>query len=227
MRFQENIKQRLTGRHFKSFSMVGEVKSKVILDIGCSFGWFERFALDSGCKKIIGIDLDSKNLENAKNMVKDKRVEFLEGSVLNLSKFQNDFFDIVVMWEVIEHIPKGNEKLAFLEINRVLKTGGFLFLSTPNKTFWSCVLDPAWWLMGHRHYNKYELEFVIEDSGFEIAASEYGGGFYELISMILLYIFKWFFNLEIPFKAWFEEKRNKEFFRKNGFTTLLVGARKV
>ena len=53
MRFQENIKNRLTGRHKRSFVFVGAdtVKDKNILDIGCSYGWFEKWAIEKKCKR--------------------------------------------------------------------------------------------------------------------------------------------------------------------------------
>ena len=129
------------------------------------------------------------------------------------------------MWEVLEHLPKNTEKKAFQEINRVLKPRGSLYISTPNKTFWSCVLDPAWYF-GHRHYNKTNISKLLHNSDFDIKIVKYGGGFYELISMILLYIFKWFFRSEIPFKTWFDKKRDCEYFSNSGFATIFVNINK-
>jgi len=40
--------------------------------------------------------------------------------------------------------------------------------------------------------------------------------------MMLLYFFKWLFRKELPFKRWFENKRDKEYFKKNGFVTLFI-----
>lgn len=223
MRFQENIQQRLTGRHKKSFDFVDSVKDKIILDIGCSFGWFEKFAVKNGCKKIIGIDTDEKGLLHAKNQIKDKRVKFLKGSALDLSIFEKNYFDKVVMWEVLEHLPKRTEGKAFREISKVLKSRGMLYLSTPNRTFWSCILDPAWWLISHRHYNLGQIVKLAEKTGFKVEKVEYGGRFYELISMILLYIFKWIFRSEIPFKTWFDRKREEEYLRsQRGFVTVFL-----
>lgn len=225
--FKESINQRLTARHLKCFQFTGEVKNKKILDIGCSFGWFEKFAVENGCKKIIGIDTDVEALLNAKNQIKDKRVKFLKGSALDLSIFEKNHFDKVVLWEVLEHLPKGAEKRVFQEINKVLKFRGMLYLSTPNRTFWSCILDPAWWLIGHRHYSLGQIEKLIKKTGFEVEKVEYGGGFYELVSMILLYIFKWIFKSEIPFKSCLEYKRENEYFDyKKGFATLFIVLRK-
>jgi SAM-dependent methyltransferase len=223
MQYSDSINQRLTGRHKKSFQFIGNITDKIILDIGCSYGWFEKWATENNCRKIIGIEPDVDNIKLLNEAIPN--VIFKEGSALKVP-VENEFFDIVVMWEVLEHLPKNTEKKALEEILRVLNPGGSFYLSTPNKTFWSCALDPAWWLAGHRHYNVNELNNSLIESGYEIVKIEYGGRFYELFSMILLYIFKWFFRKEIPFKIWFDKKRDAEFLNDKGFTNVFIKARK-
>jgi SAM-dependent methyltransferase len=221
MEYSDSIDQRLTGRHRKSFQFVGDVGDKTVLDIGCSFGWFERWAIENNCTKIVGIEPDEEDFKIARDAIPD--ATFQKGSALNLP-FESDFFDIVVLWEVLEHLPKNTEDKAFQEIYRILKPEGSLFLSTPHRTFWSCVLDPAWWLIGHRHYTSGNLNKMLKQSGFKVVKHEYGGGFYELFSMILLYIFKWLFRREIPFKNRFDKKRDSEFVDKEGFSTIFIEA---
>ncbi len=129
---------------------------------------------------------------------------------------------MAVMWEVIEHLPRDTEEHAFQEIKRVLRNSGGLYLSTPHRTFFSRVLDPAWWLMRHRHYSLHEIEKISKKTGFKIEKVEHGGGYWELFSMILLYIFKWCFKTEIPLKRWFERKRDEEFLNKHGWTNIFL-----
>ncbi len=131
------------------------------------------------------------------------------------------------MWEVLEHLPKDSEEKPFLEIKRVLKNEGEVYLSTPHSTFWSCILDPAWWLIGHRHYSLDQLKKLAKKTGFGIEKVEYGGGFWELQSMIFLYIFKSLFRREIPFKNWFDRKRDVEFLAGNGWANIFVKLRKA
>ena len=223
MKFQEDIEHRLTGRHKRCMRAVGNVRNKKILDIGCSFGWFEKFASENGCKEIIAIDTDVDMLSSAKRHIDTSNVRFMRGSATNLSKFKKDYFDIVVIFDVLEHVPKNKETAVFEEIKNVLKKNGLLVLSTPNKNLWSCLFDPAWYF-GHRHYSAKEVSSFLHQSGFEVKAVRYGGGFYELFSMILLYLFKWFFKREIPFKAWFDKKRDEEYLKKdrNMFATLFL-----
>ncbi len=82
--------------------------------------------------------------------------------------------------------------------------------------------------MGHRHYSKKQLVQLIQESNLNPVIAETKGRFYELFSMILLYPFKWLLNSEIPFKSFFDAKRDEEYLgKKNGFATLFVKARRV
>ena len=44
----------------------------------------------------------------------------------------------------------------------------------------------------------------------------------KLFSMILLYIFKWGLRREIPFKQWWDKKRDTEYLMEDGFVTLFM-----
>ena len=225
MRFKEEIQQRFTARHKRSLDFAGNLKDKVILDIGCSIGWFEKFAIGKGCLRIVGMDLCENNLSNAVLQVNHERAKFLKGCALDLSACGEDVFDVVVMWEVMEHLPFNAEQKSLKEVARVLKSSGVLFVSVPNKSFWSCALDPAWYL-GHRHYSRKCVSTIFSKSGFIIEKVEYGGAFFELFSMFLLYIFKWLLRQELPFKGWFEKKREEEYFNDQGFVNLFLKASK-
>lgn len=223
-RFKESIDQRLTGRHLKCFDFVDEVKNKKVLDVGSSFGWFERMAIKANCAEIVGIEPDKKFFYQAKKEVPG--AIFKIGSALRIPAKKN-YFDKVVMFDVIEHLPKDKENKALLEVKRVLKTNGEFFLSTP-KSFWLAnFMDPAWYF-GHRHYSLRKIEEIFKKSGLKIKKIEIKGGFFEAISIILLYIFKWIFKKEIPFKDYIEKKRKEEYFsKKDGFITIFVKAIKI
>lgn len=87
--------------------LAGSLENKVILDIGCADGWFERFAVEMGCKEIAAIDTDAVVLAKASKQVTGKEVTFLKGSASDLSMFNDGYFDMIVLLDVIEHVPKG------------------------------------------------------------------------------------------------------------------------
>lgn len=223
MRYSEDIETRLTGRHKRCIKICGNIRGKRLLNIGCYNGWLEKFAVENDCAEVTGVDTDESNLQNAKFQVKDKRAKFLKASASDLSRFETNYFDLVTMFDVIEHLPKNMEEKCLFGIRRVLKKNGDLIISTPNESFCSKILDPAWYL-GHRHYSKSNIVKFLSKVGFKVEKIDYGGGFYELFSMILLYFFKWIFKKEIPFKGWVEKKREVEYLNNRGFVTLFIKA---
>ena len=223
MRYSEDIETRLTGRHKRCIKICGNTTNKRLLNIGCYNGWFEKFAVENDCAEVTGIDINENNLQTAKPQVKDKRAKFLKASALDLSRFEANYFDLVTMFDVIEHLVENMEEKCLFGIKRVLKMDGKLAMSTPNSSFFSNILDPAWY-SGHRHYSKDKIAEILSKVGFKIKKIDYGGGFYELFCIILLCLFKWIFRKEIPFKSWFEKKREEEYVNNRGFVTLFVNA---
>ena len=137
------------------FVLDDDIKNKIVLDIGCGFGWCEKNFLERGVRKIIAFDLSDDAKEAIEGLGSD-RLTFVQGSTLRLP-FEDNSFDTVVTWEVIEHVPKHHEVVMLKEIKRVLKPGGNLYLSTQHNNLFSTLLDPAWWLIGHRHYSIKQL----------------------------------------------------------------------
>jgi len=220
-KFNSSIKERLTGRHKYSFKFCGDVKGKEILDVGSSYGWFEKFTIRAGCKSVVGIEPEEKLFYEAQKEVPGAM--FKKGSALYIPA-KDQSFDLVVMFDVIEHIPKGTEMIALKEIKRVLKPRGTLVMSTDFSFWLAKIMDPAWYF-SHRHYNEKQLNRMLKKVGFKIEKIEKRGGFFEMISAILLYIFKWIFRREVPFKKFLEQKRDEEYLiKKDGFMTIFVKA---
>jgi SAM-dependent methyltransferase len=86
--------------------------------------------------------------------------------------FKDNSFSLVVFSEVLEHLPPGTELQALREIYRVSQPGGILLLSTPSADgVWGrlyTVADPAFWIIGHRHYSERVLRCMLQRCGFII-----------------------------------------------------------
>ena len=225
MRYRENIESRFTARHKACIEFSSNVKGQIVLDIGCWIGWYEKFMTEKGCKFIVGIDLDRGALRKAKKGVSADKCAFVCASA-NTLPFKAGSFDAISLFDVLEHLPEGSEFSFFSEVNRILEANGLLMVSVPNNRSVSKVLDPAYFLIGHRHYALDGIRGLMEKTGFSICKVEYGGGIVEALSMILLYFFKHLFRVEVPFKSFLEYLRNKEYHGK-GFATLFVKALKI
>jgi SAM-dependent methyltransferase len=203
----QDLKGRL--RESVEFVLGADIEGKNILDIGCGYGWCELNFLTRGAKSIVGIELTSDSLKTAQSNVLDKRAKFQEGSALKLP-FKDNEFDTVVSWEVIEHIPKSTEPKMLAEAHRVLKPGGVFYLSTPNAHLISKVLDPAWWLIGHRHYSESRLASLGESCGFKVTEVRKRGGIFTSLRSLNMYISKWVLRRQPVFQAFFDAKTENE-----------------
>ncbi len=225
MKFSENLSQRLSGRHYACASAI-DYSNKKILNIGCGNGAFE-FLTAHKAKEIVGVDIKYEDVLQAKEECAGlSNVNFVQANILE-DDFPEKSSDIVVFFDAIEHLPKESEPRALKKINKILKPHGQIIISTPLDNI-TKFFDPAWYIKPqHRHYSKEQLVELLIDSGFEIEKIYTRGGFFEMASMLIFYPFKWFLNMEIPFKKFFDKKRDEEYKKDDGYVTLFVVASKA
>lgn len=199
----------MTGREEACIRLAKKVglQGKTVLDIGCSIGWFPKIALDLQVREIYAIEPDLDKLSLAKKAA--PKAIIAHGYAGSL-EFPDNKFDVVTLLDVIEHIPKNTEEEVLKEISRVLKSRGYLILTTPAGWWVSKVTDPAWYF-GHRHYSREKLEKMLKKAGFKIDYFAMHGGLWEVIGMLVLYITKWIFRIPVPFEEWFDIRRRREF----------------
>ncbi len=75
-----------------------------------------------------GTDFSGKAISFAEIIVPD--VSFKTGSLLQLP-YEDNFFDVVFSFQVLEHIPPADLPQAIAEVARVLKSGGLFIPSVP------------------------------------------------------------------------------------------------
>ncbi len=100
-------------------------KGGLVLDVGCGSGRDSKYLANRGMN-VIGIDYSEKMLEEARERVKN--CKFVKMDMRKL-KFGNGNFDGVWAMASLLHVPKKDASSVLLELNRVLKTGGILFIS--------------------------------------------------------------------------------------------------
>jgi SAM-dependent methyltransferase len=102
------------------------------LDVGCGDGSFTE-ALTGGYDEVHGIDVQKEWLDRFRARCDgDSRFHIHEMSASEMT-FPDNFFDTIISVETIEHIP--DLEGAAREMARVLKSGGDLVLTCPNRWF--------------------------------------------------------------------------------------------
>ena len=115
---------------FDDFLGSEDLKNKTLLDGGCGTGLFTKKAIERGAK-VTSLDIAPKLVELT--IKKNPSATGIEGSLLDLP-FEENTFDFVISSDVIEHTP--DPLAAVKELIRVLKPGGKICITVPNRTFW-------------------------------------------------------------------------------------------
>lgn len=198
------------------------IKNKVILDVGCADGWFCKIAVEMGAKEVCAIEPDPIKIKVVKKVAPKAKIK---KGVAGKLEFPKNKFDVVTLFDVIEHVPNNSELDVFKEIGHVIKSKGYLLLSTPFNFWLGTITDPAWYF-GHRHYSRKKLEKLLNETGFRIKEFNTRGGPWEAVAMWVLYISKWIFYAKMPFEEWFDAKRRREF-KKIGKMEIFLIAQKI
>jgi 2-polyprenyl-3-methyl-5-hydroxy-6-metoxy-1,4-benzoquinol methylase len=135
-----------------------------LLDIGAGTGDFLVVAKNDGWN-IIGIEPSAK----AKETAIKKGVFFAD----SLSELENNSFDVITMWHVLEHVPNLEDYLS--ELKRLIKPNGTIIIAVPNfKSFDANFYGRHWaaydvprhiW-----HFSKTAIEKLFTEKGIKLTA---------------------------------------------------------
>ena len=125
----------------------GQCRSKLVLDAGCGTGWFSARASREGAT-VVSVDLGVRLLAQTARKCDSSGVA---ASVCDLP-FPSGTFDVVISSEVIEHT--NDPARAVSEMSRVLRPGGRLALTVPNRLWHPTVLVAN--RLGIRPFEGYE-----------------------------------------------------------------------
>ena len=156
-----------------------------ILDVGCAPGYLSIF-LDTLGYRVNGIDLNESWFDEYPD---PKWLRFLNVQTANVEQsplpFSDKLFDGIIFTEVLEHIAVCPPGKILGDFRRVLKPGGYLFLSTPNVANASNILALAtgnniFWRpeifygstdRHNREYTPDEVVTLLMSEGFRICES--------------------------------------------------------
>ena len=148
-----------------------------ILDIGCAYGYLLRLFDDAGCETY-GIDISEYAIKQARRITRAKLYAWDVDR--GLPMFQDDFFDLVTILHVIEHLHSPYNVLK--EVHRVLKPKGKLIIGTPNLNAIARLLlklirrENEWYgFRDETHiylFTPLNIRFLVERSGFKVLAVE-------------------------------------------------------
>ena len=124
----------LLNEHMARYTFAARLaRGKRVLDAGCGAGYGSA-ELAQTAESVAGIDIALEAVEFAREHYQMPNLEFAQGSVTALP-YDDGAFDLVVAFEVIEHLQNWREFLA--EVRRVMAPGGQFVVSTPNRLYYT------------------------------------------------------------------------------------------
>ena len=110
-------------------------KNQHILDLGCGTGKFlhNYYELGAICS---GVDLvNNFQFQNKKNY------KLINSNFQNFLKKNRKKFDVIFIFEFLEHLTLNERKVLFKYLPKILKTNGIIFLSTLNRNIVSTFMS--------------------------------------------------------------------------------------
>jgi ubiquinone/menaquinone biosynthesis C-methylase UbiE len=101
--------------------------AKKILDVGAGYGYIEEIIFKRTKIKLFGNDISSEAIKNLRKRFKGR---FIVESVYEM-KYKENYFDVVLALEVLEHVPPSRIFKVLQSIYRILKKNGIFILSVP------------------------------------------------------------------------------------------------
>ena len=101
-----------------------------VLDIGCGVGNFVAYLSAKGFNRITGVDSSKEEITICQDNIKD--VDFILDSIENYLKRTDQYFDIISVFSLLEHIEKEDMVDLMKLIKSKIKKNGVLIFSTPN-----------------------------------------------------------------------------------------------
>ena len=122
-----------------------------ILDCACGRGFYlNMYRYVSGCR-LVGLELDGDVIRKAqRNVGHLPDITLARGNIYRLP-FPDDYFDGVILSEILEHID--NDVAGLREVRRVLKPGGVVAITVPHANY-PFLWDPINWTLEHVFHTK-------------------------------------------------------------------------
>lgn len=138
-RFMPEVAGQIAFEHLHRYHFAAKYcAGKQVLDVACGEGYGSHI-LSHAAASVAGVDISANAVAHATACYGTQKLTFIEASAA-LLPLADDSVDVVVSFETIEHHDQHEQMLA--EIRRVLRPGGLMIISSPNKQHYS--IDPGY-----------------------------------------------------------------------------------
>jgi len=139
-RFTPECVREIWYEHFHRYAFARQMVAGLrVLDAACGEG-YGTAVLGTSAKSVTGVDLSETVIAHARERYVGEQLQFMVSDCLDLP-FADGEFDCIVSYETLEHLD--DHQGLMTEFRRVLKPGGFLLISSPDKAVYTDQLETA------------------------------------------------------------------------------------
>lgn len=118
--------------HIGRYEFAGRfAANKSVLDAACGAGYGARILSAARATSYVGVDISQEAISYATARYSGPNIQFMVGDATRLEGIDDASIDLCTSFETIEHVDDPDAVLA--TIRRVLRPGGMVLLSTPNR----------------------------------------------------------------------------------------------
>ena len=121
-------------------ALLPDLRGGSVLDLGCGFGWFCRWARQNGAARVLGIDVSERMLERAAATTPDKEITYARADMEQLELSMGPF-DLVYSSLAFHYIENLDRLMS--EVHRALVPGGSLVFSVEHPMY-TAPARPGW-----------------------------------------------------------------------------------
>jgi ubiquinone/menaquinone biosynthesis C-methylase UbiE len=123
-------------------ALLPELRGLEVLDLGCGFGWFCRWARQQGAAHVLGVDISEKMLTRAKATTEDRSVTYIQADMEQI-ELPADSLDLVYSSLALHYVENLSRLMS--QVYRALVPGGSLVFSVEHPIF-TAPSEPQWCL---------------------------------------------------------------------------------
>jgi SAM-dependent methyltransferase len=113
-------------------ALLPDMRAKRVVDLGCGYGWFCRWAMSAGARQVLGIDVSEKMLARARLESGQDGITYQRGDLETLL-LPEAAFDLAYSSLVIHYVE--NLERLFATIHRALLPGSRFVFSTEHPIY--------------------------------------------------------------------------------------------
>jgi SAM-dependent methyltransferase len=133
-------RRRLWARRFRAVRRHFLVSNGSVLDIGCATGEFLAVLQKQGWH-VAGVEPDPGAAIRARRRL---NTDSIQSVFLKEAQFPDASFDLITLWDVLEHLP--DPLVALRRLSKWLRSGGILAIGIPHLGSWDARLFGSAWI---------------------------------------------------------------------------------